>query len=144
MDYPSRVAELAALVETVDGSGIVHDRRRNTPQWEKFILFFKSSEGIINGWQLSRRGPSKTNVQRWGETYQLDKLMGIRDDGASEHLFQQNLDDVGRLFVQGRDLSFGTVAEGFDITEIDERMFGGVLCHWAACLITVSFYTIDL
>lgn len=143
-DYTTRVEEIAALVSAIDGSGIVHARNRNTVNWGKFILLYQDTAGRINGWQISRKAPAGTKDRRWEETYQLVKFYGIRDVDASDLTFQQNLDDVGRLFVDGLDLTFGSVAEGFRIPVIEERMFGDVLCHVAECEITVSFYTSDL
>lgn len=143
-DYTTRVEEIAALVRAVDGSGLVHARNRNTANWGQFILFFRDEQSRINGWQISRKAPAGTKDRRWEETYQLVKLYGIRDADASDFTFQTNLDDVGRVFVAGRDLTFGSVAEGFRIIAIEERVFGAVVCHVADCEITVSLYTQDL
>jgi hypothetical protein len=141
--YKDRVNEVAAIVAAVDGSGLVHSYTRNTPDWGKFLRYFLASDGRISGWQITRRSAA-TATQRWEEVYHLVKVLAIHDDGASDLIFQQNLDDVAREFVQGRDLSFGSVADGFRITGIEERMFGSVVCHVAECEITVSFYTQDL
>jgi hypothetical protein len=141
--YADRVHEVAAIVGAVEGSGLVHSYTRNTPQWEQFLRYFLAPDGRINGWQITRRSAA-TATQRWQEGYQLVKVFGMRDADATDLTFQQNLDDVAREFVQGRDLTFGSVAEGFRITGIEERMFGGTLCHVAECEITVSFYTHDL
>lgn len=141
--YSDRVSEVAAIVSAVSGSGLVHNRTRNTPDWGKFLLCFRDPGGRINGWQITRRAGG-TAALRWEETYHLVKVFGMRDQDATDLTFQQNVDDVAREFVQGRDLTFGSVAAGFRITGIEERMFGDVVCHVADCEITVSFYTQNL
>jgi hypothetical protein len=140
--YETRVAELVAVLAAVAGSGVVHNRSRNTVHWKAFVELFRVGDAI-NGWQVHRKSGG-TDQERWVEVYQLDRIYGVQDAASSELAFNLNIDDVAREFIQGRALSFGHVAEGFRIIEIEPRIFGGVLCHVAECQITVSMYAANL
>jgi len=142
MGYRERAEEIAAVLDGLGGSGVVHPRSRNTPNWAGFVQLFRDGD-VINGWQLTRRR-GEPQSPRWGETYLLTKIRGVHDASLSEFGLQDNLDEAVQAFRDGPELSFGHVADGLKINGVEERMFGDVLCHVAECELTVSLYYADL
>lgn len=144
MTYQQRVDEIAALIATVAGAGIVHNRSRWVLDWGAFIGLFKAPDGHVNGWEITR-GPSEPTVGGdWIETYRLRKYYGLKDSDSSDLVFQEHLDSVVRKFRDTHNLSFGAVPIGVRITTIDERLFGNVLVHYAELSlgVTMEFETL--
>ncbi len=140
--YQECVAAVAAVVAAIPGAGVVHDRTRFAADWGKYIQRFVDGSGVVNGWEITRRSadPQPTD---WNETYVLRKFRALRDEDASEHAFQEQLNAVARAFRDAPELQlasgqpFGSVPLGLRIVEADERMFGAVLCHYAECELLV-------
>lgn len=143
MNYQDRVTEIANAVAAVSGSGVVHNRSRLAPAWGKYTDRFKDPGGKINGWEVTRKSGAPGDT-RWDEVYRLRKFYGLQDAASSDLVFQENLDAVARRFRDVPDLSFGSVPIGLTLLDIDERMFGSVLVHFAECELPVSLYYVDL
>ncbi|HET7276133.1 MAG TPA: hypothetical protein VFI91_13270 [Longimicrobiaceae bacterium] len=145
MSYQERVTYIAGMLESLTDAGTVHNRTRMMANFGQFIRAFQDpGTGRINGWSVSRIAPTGEASPRWSETYRLTKFRGIEDAEASELAFQEGLDQAARLFRDQTELPFASIGEGLRITNIDERMFGSVLCHVAECELVVSLYYSDL
>lgn len=146
MTYTDRVTEIATRLATLPSAGKVHNRTRvSAGDWGKFIVAFKDTAGLISGWQVTRASADlAANSTRWDETYSLVRVYGLRDEDATDLAFQESLDDAVRLFRDEAEFSFGATRDGLRLRVIEERMFGGVLCHVAECELVVTQYLADL
>lgn len=149
MRYRDRVAAIAALIRALPDAGVVHERSRMSAHWAEYVRHFQADDKRINGWEISRRR-ALPDSPRWQDTYRLRRFYGIRDQDASDLAFQESLDEAIRALGAGADLTledgtpWGWVADGLRIQEIEERMFGEVLVHFAECELPVTLYHHDV
>lgn len=136
MSYQARAGEVGAVLSANPSLGVVHSRIRLVNDWGKFIQHFKTAAGRIDGWEITRRSGGEEEG-RWVETYVLRRYFGIDDSDATDLLFQESLDEAARRF-RDATLTFGIVPGELRIEETQERVFGGVLCHYAECTLAVS------
>lgn len=145
MSYPLIRAQVATVLATVDGMGVIHAYQRWAADFQKFLTFFKAA-GKINGCVITRTALARE--QRTAGEKELAHVMtirfyyGLRDDDASEHVLQQLLDDAGAAFDAKETLNdtcdtihpdWGPMdgAAGLVVDVIEPRMFGNVLCNFA-------------
>ena len=154
MSYENIREQIAAVLGSVDGAGVVHQYTRWAADRKKFLSLFQDPDGKINGWMITReRVPQRKVTQGEKERahiFILRKIYGLTDDEASELSFQQHLEAVQNAFNLHETLNgscesivpdWGPLAgsAGLQIEGAGEvRMFGGVLCHYAECRLQAS------
>ena len=143
--------QIAAILAAVDGVGVVHQYQRATlGDWGKFLNRFQDSDGRINTVMITRTATAQRKItlgeKELAYVFALRFYYGMKDDDATEHIFQELLEDSREAFNDGdAETLNGTCrttipdwgpmagAAGLQINEVDARMFGGVLCHFAEC-----------
>ncbi len=140
--YATRAADLKARLEGVGGAGIVHTRQRFTAQWSQFLALFKDADGRVRGWEVSAGPRSPEQAPDWIETWELAHYLGLNDAEATELDFQAHLEAVARSLRDGPYLPdeaapWGVVTQGMSIDVAETRSFGGVLCHYGQCTLSV-------
>ena len=154
---------IAAILAAVEGVGNVHQYQRWSTDLNKFRELFKyqDSQGneSINGWIITRRSTAKreftsSQVQKV-HLFEIRGYLGMQDSGATELAFQDLLDDIETAFDADYTLSGacetttpewgpGSGLAGLQIVDVDLRMFGGVLCHFAQCRLGVQEDPVDV
>ena len=146
-------ARIKTILETVSGIGVVYEYERFAKDWNKFLDLFKTDDGKINGWMITRRAtPSQMDgallVNR-SHRMVLRGIYGLKDDDASELVFQgiiegiQNAVDASTFGAPGRagvrSIDPALLGRGpLQVDLVEARQFGNVLCHWAECSLTVE------
>lgn len=139
-----------AVIQGVSGAGQVHTYERHAPTWDRFLELFRTGDAVsgytIAGWMITRTAAPVVRGE-YGETFRchvlrLRGLRGLDDSEATEKAFQAHLDDVSDAFLADHTLGgavftthpeFGPMSGtvGLDIADVQNRMFGKVLCHSA-------------
>jgi len=147
MSYSAILALLKTIVDSVDGTGKVHDYQRLAQNEQQFISFFVTNK-VVNGWQITRRStPQKfedskekdgTLIEAIHE-YILTGFRGIDDANASEKTFQVLAETVSDALASDTTLQ----AAGYNIGApqilvVEPRAFGHVLCHVAEISIQIA------
>ncbi|MBE0596850.1 MAG: hypothetical protein IH614_06260 [Desulfuromonadales bacterium] len=148
-NYLAIVADIAAKLAAIDGIGIIQDRPRLTASWAAYIARFKNNAGRILGGEISR---GRVTEHRRGaffrhHTFVLRWYLGFQDEAATDAVFQQLVEEICAAFrlaeppagaswlYQDGDNQDNSPAQ---VPVIDERMFGGVLCHHAEIHLSVT------
>lgn len=152
MTLAARAAEVKDVLESVGGIGIVHGYTRFARRWSEVLGAFRSGD-IINASMISRntsvsRQISTDLVER-AHILAINSVYGLNDDDASETTFQDLIEAQHAAFVayeptwSQADITSHPIwgpmsgAVGLQIDTIDIRLFGEVLCHYAACRICI-------
>lgn len=153
MSQSARLAEIKSILGGVSGIGTVHDYLRFARHWKDVLAYFKTAGGIINASMISRT--SSASMQRTiGETerahvFSIDSIYGLADASATEKTFQNLIEAQHAAFTAYEatwnlagmtshpDWGPMSGAVGLQIDLIDIRLFGDVLCHYAACRLCV-------
>lgn len=147
--YSTIAADIKAKLESISGTGIIHLYERQANDLTKFIMLFKTPEGKICGWEITRRGaPERYSgaVER-SHNMVIRGYMGLQDATATSVVFKDLCDEICDLFREaqqpnGAIWSYRNTLEPEKIPvqlELeDDRMFGSVLCHHAVISISVS------
>jgi len=142
--------QIRVILAGVSGIGVGHDYDRWAVDWGKFLnLFREESTGKINGYMISRKKRITRAVGLNNDNFRthhivLRFIMGLKDEDASEIVFQKLIDDVcdaleakdtlnGTCFTIS-DVGTGDTPDGIagpQADVIDNRIFGSVLCHYA-------------
>ena len=141
--------QIKAILSGVDGMGVVHDYERWAATWEKFLALFsvEDAEGVrrINGWTFSRRKTPETepteshNLRTYH--FRFRGIYGLKDDDASERVFQQLIEDVCAAFRAAYKLnSTAHHTSPMQVNVVENRVFGKVLCHYAELELTAEEY----
>lgn len=147
--YSDISAEIKTQLETITDIGIVHQYERQVADLAKFIALFKDNTGKICGWEITRKAVPE---HRRGATFRHHRMvvngyMGLQDATASSIMFQDLCDDICEHFrnaappsgvtweYRNGDEPDQTPAQ---IELINDRMFGGVLCHCSVISISVT------
>src|SRR3990167_6470997 len=129
-------AENKTILEGIAGIGKVHDYERWSVEWKKFLDQFKSADGKIKGWTVTREKSSERftggSTSERLHSMTLRGYHGLDDASASEKVFQDLVEEVCNTFRPKTTLN-GRVdrAEApLQVDIIEHRLFGGVLCHY--------------
>lgn len=147
--YSQIAADIKAKLETVQDIGVVHAYERQATDLRKFIELFKSSDGRIRGWEITRRAVPEDQRGATSRHHQmvLRGYQGLQDAEASAVAFQDLCDDICDLFrtaefPAGSKLQYlnalDTALTPVQIEQIEDRMFGNVLCHTAIIAVSVT------
>lgn len=142
-------ADIKAKLETVPGTGIIHDYERQAADLKKFIELFKAPDGKICGWEITRRAVPEHQRGAVARHHQMiiTGYMGLQDAAASSRVFQNLCDDICDLFRNAAPPAGATweYRNGDEpaktppqIELINDRMFSNVLCHHAVISISVT------
>lgn len=130
--------QISAILETVDGMGIVHRYERWAAHWSEFLAQFRDANGLINGWMVSRQAtPAEWAGNPFVErthSFRLRGLYGHNDAEATEITFQDLVDAVQDAF-DGNPTLNGAVKDHqpLQVKTVELRVYGTVLCHYAEC-----------
>jgi hypothetical protein len=141
-------AQYKLILQSVPGIGVVHEYSRMTADWAKFIEMFQDPSGNILGWEITREstGPTRKTISGLSPNAIADRphmmlirgYRGLRDASASEKAFQDLIDAILDKFLPLRTLNGAALdSEEMIASVITERLFGGVLCHYAELRQTV-------
>jgi hypothetical protein len=146
--YRDLLADIVPKLKAVPGTGIVHDYERQAADLGKFIALFKDpASGQIRGWEITRRAVPE---HRRGATFRhhqfrLNGYLGLRDADATSIELQELADAVCAAFRTAGPGPTWVYGNGDDpeaspcqVERIDDRMFGGVLCHCAEIALSVT------
>ena len=140
--------QIKTILSGVEGIGMVHDYTRLAVDYQKLLQLFKDTEGRINAVMFAREKLSKQKMTIGGASaerahiFKFRAVMGLEDGKASGIIFDNLLDRIEREFEEYDDLNGACLTcmpdwgpmggqTGMQITLIEERMFGNVLCHYA-------------
>lgn len=148
--YNIFAADIKTKLETVSDIGIIHIYERQIIDPAKFIALFKAPSGKICGWEITRRAASEHQRGAFFRHHQfvLKGYMGLQDATASSVLFQDLADAVCDAFRLADPEAPGATwyykngdndtAAPVQIEIINDRMFGGILCHCAEISLSVT------
>jgi len=124
----------------------VHEYERWASTWDRFLALFKDPDGKINGWMITRASTAErwlTNIE-YVRVYEmiLKGVYGLKDEGGTELVFQQTIEDICEAFRNKDTLNdtcetiapeFGALAgvAGVQVKVVQTRIFGNTLCHYA-------------
>ena len=135
MSEPVILEQIQVILGAVSGVGVVHDYERWADTWEKFLEHFKTGDGKINGWTISRFKLDEicesSSHDLTVHHYRIRGHYGLNDAEASERTFQGIVDAVVAAFRANyrlNDTAHNTTP--LAATVIENRTFGGVLCHY--------------
>lgn len=127
-------AALKTLLESVPGSGMVHDYERFATDSAGFLALFRDGTGKIFGWEITRtaiaRPEKSAGKYRFTADYRAKGYYGLQDSVATEKAFNLILDAILAKLL-GKKIAGvqGYLAAGAE--NIGTRVFGNVLCHYA-------------
>ncbi len=147
-------AQIKSVLEGVSGIGPVHDYIRLLKRWNDFLSACKDGNDAINTVMFERSAYDK--LQRtFGEiekahVYAINMIYGLNDAAATGRSFQALVEAVDAAFDSQEEIwnlsgitchpDWGPMsgAVGLRVDVMDQRLFGDVLCHFAAgrlCLV---------
>lgn len=136
--------EIVKLLKGVTGIGIVHDYERWTADWKRYLaLFAPKGQEVINGWTVTRTS-SDEEPHAENQHYRFHRMVirgyySHKDDAASERTFQDLVERVCDSLRVNRSLNgVAEHAEPPQVTVVEPRAFGDVLCHYAEIHLTVE------
>ena len=136
-------------VRVVSSVGKVYDYERWTVDWSDFLDLFKSTTGIILGWEVSYHGWEPPEPGAFGDLpegfrshlFMVQGYMGLDDSEESEKTFAALVETIANALDDDTTLHGSTYYHcSMAAAPIEHRVFGGVLCHYAAIGITVTEY----
>ncbi|MCE5265675.1 MAG: hypothetical protein LLG97_19375 [Deltaproteobacteria bacterium] len=152
--YLEIIADIRSKLAGVQDTGVIHDYGRWSADQKRFIDLFSwtpvgKETKQIRGWEFTRvkRTEHDRGAHFIHHLFQLSGYLGLRDKDASEIEFQLMVDAVCDAFAVAeapRDRGYYYMngdepdqAPAQALT-IDARSFGGVLCHHADILLSVT------
>ena len=149
--YLEIIADIKGKMESVPDIGKVYDYYRWNADFARFVQLFSytpSTGGLhIRGWEITRKAAPEHKRGAWfrHHKFTLTGYMGLKDDAATDKVFQVLVDDVCELF---RNTAGGATWDYMDgeapenspaqTPLITPRMFGSVLCHVAEIDLSVQ------
>lgn len=147
--YSAIANDIKTQFEGISGTGIIHDYERQSKDMASFIALFKDSTGKICGWEITRRAVLEHTS---GAVFRHHKMvargyMGLQDAAATGKVFQDLCDTICDRFrtaaepaganwqYRNGDEPHKTPAQ---VELIEDRMFGGILCHHAVIGISIT------
>ena len=149
-NYRTILDDIYAKLTAIAGIGIVHTYERQVVETSKFILLFKDATGRICGWEITRGAASEHQRGAFFRHHQfvLKGYMGLQDATASSLAFQELCEEICNAFRAADPATAGATwnyrngdeqtASPAQIESINDRMFGGVLCHCAEISLSVT------
>ncbi|NPU84375.1 MAG: hypothetical protein HPY65_07785 [Syntrophaceae bacterium] len=149
-------AQIKVILSSVTGIGIVHDYQRFAVDWQKMLDLFKDDDRI-NTCMFRREKMIKRRIILGNPSSQPHRIhifkiiciRGLNDAQATAVSFDDDLAAVEEAFEGYKTLNgtcetinpgFGPTEgeEGVQISLVEERMFGNVLCHYAELRLSVQ------
>ena len=140
-----------AIVTTllgVPGIGVVHNRERYADRQAEFRTLYMHAPDNVNGWFVRFEGRNESEesvgrhlvVVRW----RLQGFYGFDDAAGSEVAFVALVEAAAAAFRADPTLggaaldtlASGSGESGLQVDAVEPVMFGGILCHRAACRLT--------
>lgn len=137
--------QVKTIMAAVDGIGVVHGYQRWAADWAAFLNLFKTPEGKINGWMITRESTPEQLLDpaEYERVYGLKiiGIYGLNDSDGSELVFQSLVESICDAFRSDYNLNgtcettspdFGPMAgvSGIQVQTVENRVFGNVLCHY--------------
>lgn len=148
--YTELAADIKSHLNTVPDSGVVHTYERQSADVKKFLSLFQDpATNKILGWEISRRAVLEHERGAYFRHHQmvLTGYMGLQDAEASSATFQDLVDSVCDKFRAAEPIT-GAIWHYRDgdnpdnspvqVEQINDRMFGNVLCHCALIAISIT------
>ncbi len=129
------------FIRVIPDIGVVHDYERWAVDQAKILEFYKTTIGgkpQIRGWEVTRRAAKGDDSAERQHTYAIKGYQGLKDDEATEKLFNANIEAIEAKFRE--DQTIGGTALGHEFIQVEliqPRMFGGTLCHYAELSLVV-------
>lgn len=144
---------IVAIIDQVTGAGInVYPRKPVTVSWSKILPLFRTPDETFNAWMVRRTMRLDQHpVSRKREAahiFEISGIMQVNEELDTETIFQTQVDEVVNGFgdeTLGLTGGISTHCDwgpmkgtaGLQLERFEERIFGGVLCHYAQCRICV-------
>lgn len=146
--------QIAAILASVEGMGVVHQYQRWTNDWKSLLDLFRHTDpdGVqrINGQMITRSATSQRKVtlgeKERAHIFMIRGVYSLKDENATEHAYQAILeravdafDEEENVTLNGTCLTtipdWGPMADsaGLQIVLVEPRLFGSVLCHYSEC-----------
>ena len=139
--------QIKAILQGVTGGGVIHSYERLAVDMNKMVNLFKDADGKINTIMFRREKMVKKSISLGGmkmraHIFVFRVIRALKDAQASELMFDDYLTDIEEAFdahddlngtCMSCDMDYATMADlsGMQIDLIENRMIGGVLCHYA-------------
>jgi hypothetical protein len=148
--YLDILADVKSNLDAVTDIGQTHDYSRWTADWNAFINLFKAliaGKSQIRGWEITRVAAPEKHQGAYlrFHKFEINGYMGLNDADATDKTFQALIDNVCERLRTAKDGSAWFYGDGgvsddapAQALVIDERTFGGVLCHHATISLTVT------
>lgn len=140
--------DIKTRLEAVPNRGIVHGRSRLATDWAIYIARFKDpSDGRIRGWEICRIAvpEHRRGAIARHHRFVLRGVLGFSDADATADSFQELIEEVCNAFRDAADGASWQFINGDNpdqspaqVSVIDERMFGNVLCHYCEIHLSVT------
>lgn len=144
MAYATILAKIKSEIEEITDIGIVNDYLRHSKDWTTFLnLFRPTGKTYIRGWEISRSATDEiyddVNVtSRRTYTFLIRGYAQLDDSASSEKTFQGLLESICDKFRGNPTLdATATLTGPVQITSVDIKTFGSVLCHYAELSIII-------
>lgn len=145
MSWPGIREQIATVLATVNGVGVVHQYMRLAHLANKVKSLYVDGDGLVNACEISRaaikRRQAGVGIKMLAHVAVIRFYYGVNDGKETEIVFQQLLDDVAAAFDSNKTLNESCVtthaewplggALGLEVDAIDYRILGGILCHYA-------------
>lgn len=138
MAYNTILAKIKSEIEEITDIGIVHDYRRYSRDWTKFLALFRpEGKEYIRGWDISRvaspeeiENINASNLRTYD--FMIRGFAQLDDEDASEKTFQGLIESICDKFRFNVQLDNTVIiSTPIQVTTVDIRPFGAVLCHYA-------------
>jgi hypothetical protein len=150
-DLSSIRAALAAVLASVPGIGVVHDRERYGKQAAALAgLYVPEGQDKIAGWFIRRVGTRRQRPDLGGPVVTIEwRLTGYAsfiDADASEHMFDALIEGIAAAFEADPSLGLPDVdtaiedAAGIQVIDSGPITFCGHLCHSARLALFTRVY----
>lgn len=146
--YSAIAADIKAHLESIPGTGIIHEYERQIAAMDKFIALFKDVGGKICGCEITRKAVPEQYAGVINRQHQMliNVYMGLQDAAGTGIVFQDLCDDIVDHFREAAPLTGSWEYRNTDepvkppaqILLINERMFGAVLCHCGIISLSVN------
>lgn len=149
--YTELAADIKDRLTPINGIGFLHTYERQSTNIKKFLeLFTDQATGIMTGGEITRRAVPEHQRGAYFRHHQmvLKYYMGLQDEAGSSELFQDRIDDICDVFrAAGQEAATGSWYYGngdeadksaVQVEQINDRMFGNVLCHCAVIAINIT------
>lgn len=135
--------QIATTMKAIPDIGKVYDYERWAADWNVFISLFKDATGKILGWEIARIGLQTSTISNQEDEdqhqYVIRGYMGLQDAARSEIAFNALIESVRLAFRRSFTLSDTCeLAQPIQVTVIEPRTFGSVLCHYCELRLTAQ------